>query len=155
MRIGVIGAGACTAAVSRIAEETGREIAKAQAVLVCGGLGGVMEAAAKGAKMLGGLTVGILPGDSSDQANPYIDVPIVTDMGHARNVIVVRTSDALIAVEGSYGTLSEIAIALKLGKPVVGINTWDVSGDIMKAADPREAVSLIVPLISSSSINSS
>ena len=148
MQIGVIGAGQCSYEGERMAEEVGREIARSQATLVCGGLGGVMEAASRGAKREGGLTVGILPGDTKDQANPHIDVPIVTGLGHARNVLVVRASDVLIAIEGGYGTLSEIAIALKLKKPVVGLNTWDVSKEIVKAANPQEAVSLAVSLIS-------
>ena len=111
MQIGVIGAGLCPPSVEKIAEDVGREIAKSGAFLICGGLGGVMEAAARGAKFEGGFTIGILPGIDSYEANPYIDVSIVTDMGHARNVILVRSSDALIAVEGGFGTLSEIAIA--------------------------------------------
>ncbi|MFH1624421.1 MAG: TIGR00725 family protein [Pseudomonadota bacterium] len=148
MQIGVIGAAQCSSSVERIAEEVGREIAKSKAILICGGLGGVMEAAARGAKLEGGLTVGILPGDSADEANQYIDVPIVTDLGHARNVVVVRSSDALIAVEGGYGTLSELAIALKLRKPVVGLRTWDVGKEIVKANNAREAVSQAISLLS-------
>ena len=126
MQIGVIGSGDCSPQVQRLAEEVGREIAKRGAVLVCGGLGGVMEGAARGAKLAGGLTVGILPGSDACKANPYIDVVIVTGMSYARNIIVVRSSDVLIAIEGKYGTLSEIAYALQLRKPVVGINTWNV-----------------------------
>ena len=148
MHIGVIGAGQCSPSVERIAEEVGKEIAKFKAILICGGLGGVMEAAARGAKIEGGLTVGILPGVTPDEANQYIDVPIVTGLGHARNILVVRSSDALIAVEGGYGTLSEISIALKLKKPVVGINTWDISKDILQAKNAREAVSQTFALLS-------
>lgn len=94
------------------------------AILICGGLGGVMEASAKGAKEGGGVTVGVLPGSSIDQANPYIDIPIATNMGHARNTIIAQTADVLIAISGEYGTLSEIAIGLKLGKPVYGLGSW-------------------------------
>ena len=103
-------------------------------------LGGVMEAASRGAKFEGGTTIGILPGIEAKEANPYIDIPIVTGLGHARNVLVVRSSETLIAIAGGYGTLSEIAIALKLKKPVIGLNTWDVDKNIIPAANAREAV---------------
>jgi uncharacterized protein (TIGR00725 family) len=144
--IGVIGAAEATAQESKTAEEVGREIAKHNGVLVCGGLGGVMEAACRGAKSEGGLTIGIIPGFSASDANSYVDIPVVTGMSHARNVIVVRSSSAVIAIGGSYGTLTEIALALKLGTPVIGINTWEVSSDIKKAADPKEAVDLAFSL---------
>jgi uncharacterized protein (TIGR00725 family) len=97
-------------------------------VLVCGGLGGVMEAACRGAKDAGGTTIGILPGADRAAANPFVDVAIATGLGEARNALVVRAADAAIAVGGGYGTLSEIALALKAGKPVVGIGTWDIRG---------------------------
>ncbi|MGE5443410.1 MAG: TIGR00725 family protein [Ignavibacteriales bacterium] len=144
--IGVIGAAEATAQESKTAEEVGREIAKQDGVLVCGGLGGVMEAACRGAKSEGGLTIGIIPGFSASDANSYVDIPIVTGMSHARNVIVVRSSSAVIAIGGSYGTLTEIALALKLGTPVIGINTWEVSSDIKKVANPKEAVDLAFSL---------
>ena len=99
-----------------------------------------MEAAAKGAKDAGGLTVGILPGPSASEANPYIDLRIVTDMGHARNVVLVRSADAVIAVSGGYGTLSEIAIARKIGVPCIGLQTWDLDPGIIRAEGPRQAV---------------
>ena len=137
--IGVIGAGLADERTLASAEATGRLIAKRGAILVCGGLGGVMEAAAKGMKAEGGTTIGILPQDKKDGANPYIDIPIVTGFGEGRNVIIVRTADALIAVGGEYGTLSEIAYALKMGKPVVGLNTWDIKG-IIKAENAEDAV---------------
>jgi len=114
--------------------------------LVCGGLGGVMEAACRGAKSQGGLTIGVLPGLSGYEANPYVDIPIVTGLGEARNVIVVRTAQAVIAVDGEYGTLSEIAYALKLGIPIVGLDTWQLAKGgrlvsvIVEAATPSEAV---------------
>jgi uncharacterized protein (TIGR00725 family) len=132
----------------RLAEEVGREVARRGGVLVCGGLGGVMEAASRGAAESGGVVVGILPGTRAEEANPYVTIPVVTGLGEARNVIVVRTSDALVAVGGSYGTLSEIAYALKLGVPVVGLGTWELSrpgleGDpIVRARDAVEAVAL-------------
>jgi uncharacterized protein (TIGR00725 family) len=145
--IGVIGAGEVTEDEYVTALETGREIARRKFTLVCGGLGGVMEAACKGAKSEGGLTVGVLPGEFRKEANPYVDIPVVTGMGHGRNIIVVRSSDAIIAIGGSFGTLSEIAFALRLGIPVVGINTWDVSTDIKKAENPREAVEMAAGLV--------
>ena len=109
-----------------MAEQVGGGIARRGAVLVCGGLGGVMEAAARGASATGGLTIGILPGATADEANSFIDVPIVTGLGEARNALVVRSSDAIIAIAGEYGTLSEIALALKMGVPVVGLGTWQL-----------------------------
>jgi len=135
--IGVIGAG--DGKTLRAAETVGRLIAKRGALLVCGGLGGVMEAAAKGAKAEGGTTVGILPQTEKESSNPYIDIPVATGFGEGRNVVIVRTADALIAVGGEYGTLSEIAFALKMGKTVVGLNTWDIKG-VIKAANEEEAV---------------
>jgi uncharacterized protein (TIGR00725 family) len=138
--IGVIGAGECSDEVYRLAEEVGERIAKAGAILVCGGLGGVMEAASRGAKKQGGITIGILPGIDKNQANPYIDFPIVTGLGEGRNLLVIRNSDAVIALPGEFGTLSEIAFSLKLGKPVIGLSTWDVSEKIIKAKNAEEAV---------------
>jgi uncharacterized protein (TIGR00725 family) len=144
--IGVIGAAEATAQESKTAEEVGREIAKRNGILVCGGLAGVMEAACRGAKLEGGLTMGIIPGFNASDANPYIDIPIVTGMSEARNIIIVRSSSVLIAIGGSYGTLIEIAVALKLGTPVVGISTWEVSSDIKKVTTPKEAVDLAFSL---------
>ena len=146
-QVGVIGAGYCSPETELLAEEVGRGIARAGAVLVCGGLGGVMEASARGAQREGGITVGILPGDSFEDANPFIQIPVVTGLGHARNVLVVRSAQALIAVNGGYGTLSEIALALKMGKPVVGLHTWDVSKKITLVATPQEAVNIALRLI--------
>jgi hypothetical protein len=117
----------------------GRALAEAGAVLVCGGLGGVMEAACRGAQEAGGTTVGILPGHDRADANPYVDVAVATGLGEARNALVVRAADALIAVGGEYGTLSEIALALKAGKPVVGIDSWDLDR-IERADDAATAV---------------
>jgi hypothetical protein len=139
-RIGVIGNSVCSEEVIQIAEEVGREIAKRKGVLVCGGLTGVMEAVARGAKAAGGLTVGIIPGNRASDANSYIDIPIVTGLGYARNVLVVQSSEVVIAIRGKYGTLSEIAYALQFGIPVVGLQTWDVSPDIIQASNPAEAV---------------
>ena len=152
MIIAVIGGGRCPKEVAQIAEGVGRELGKRGLTLVCGGLGGVMEAACRGAKETGGQTIGILPGFSRRDANPYVDIPIVTGLGEARNSIVVRTAQAVIAVDGEYGTLSEIAYALKLGIPVVGLDTWQLSrgghevGDIVVAHTPAEAVEKAVAL---------
>ena len=140
--IGVIGAGDCSEEICEQAKKVGERIAQAGAVLVCGGMGGVMEAAAKGAKSQSGITVGIMPGVDKAQANPYIDFPVVTGLGEGRNLLVVRNSDALIAFPGKFGTLSEIAFALKIGKPVVGLSTWNVSEEIITATNAQEAVSM-------------
>ena len=147
--IGVIGAGDCDEETYQMAVAVGRGIARHGYVLVCGGLGGVMEGAAKGAKEVGGLTVGILPGFSPEDANPYIDIPIVTGIGHARNILIVRTAAVLIAISGNYGTLSEIAIALKLNKPIVGLNTWPDFKNIHYVNTPEEAVEKAVSLMPS------
>jgi uncharacterized protein (TIGR00725 family) len=125
--VSVIGDGSCSAETARLAEDVGRLLAEKGAALVCGGLGGVMEAACRGAKSAGGLTIGILPGRTRRDANPYVDIPIVTGMGEARNVIVVSSGQSVIAVSGGYGTLSEIAHALKLRIPVVGLGSWRLS----------------------------
>jgi uncharacterized protein (TIGR00725 family) len=147
MFVAVIGDGLCSAETARLAEEVGQRLAEKGAVVICGGLGGVMEAACPGAKVAGGLTVGILPGRSWQDANPYVDIPIVTGMGEARNVVVVSSAQSVIAVSGGYGTLSEIAHALKSGIPVVGLGSWRLSKEgsdgergITAATDPADAV---------------
>jgi hypothetical protein len=144
--IAVIGAGNADENTLKIAEEVGKLIAKRSAILICGGLGGVMEAAAKGAKSSGGITVGILPQSHREDANPYIDAPVATGFGEGRNVIIIRSADALIAVGGEYGTLSEIALGLKTGKPVIGINTWDIKG-IIKADNAENAVDKVFEIL--------
>jgi len=138
----VVGAGDCGPSIARLAEEVGRAVAAAGAVLVSGGLGGVMEASARGARQAGGLSVGILPGPSHRDANPFVDISIVTDLGHARNAVVVRSCHAIIALPGEYGTLSEVALALKMGIPVVGLKGWGHLDGVMAAESPNEAVSL-------------
>jgi uncharacterized protein (TIGR00725 family) len=151
--IGVIGGSEATPTIAAQAEVVGREIARRGGTLFCGGMGGVMEAACRGAADAGGLTIGILPGDSRAAANPCVRIPIVTGIGYARNVAVVRTSQAIIAVDGSYGTLTEIAYALQAGLPVVGLGTWRVSLDdtdddpIYRAVTPQEAVAKAFALI--------
>jgi uncharacterized protein (TIGR00725 family) len=144
--IAVIGGRRSDKSLLKEAEEAGRLIARKGLVLVCGGLRGVMEAASRGAKAEGGLTVGILPQNDSKEANPFIDIPIVTGLGIGRNVIIARTADALIAVGGEYGTLSEIAFALQLGKPVAGIKTWDIKG-VIGAGNAAEAVNKVLELL--------
>ena len=125
--IAVIGGNSPGVAEMQLAEAVGAEVARHGATLVCGGLGGVMEAACRGAANAGGLTVGILPGDSREAANPHVRLPIVTGIGYARNVAVVKSAHAVIAVDGSYGTLSEISFALQSGIPVIGLGTWEIA----------------------------
>lgn len=141
--IGVIGGSACDDSEAEIAERVGELIAERGAALVCGGLAGVMEAAAKGARQKGGLTIGVLPGVEASDANEYITLPIVTGMGHARNIVIVQTASALVAIAGGAGTLSEIAIAIKTGKKVVSIGKrYGVAG-VIEASTPEEAIDLI------------
>jgi uncharacterized protein (TIGR00725 family) len=155
MRIAVIGPATATDELADLAYEVGREIAAAECTLVCGGLGGVMEAACRGAAELGGLTIGILPGESATEANPYVSVPVVTGMGEARNYIVAATADVVIAVSGRLGTLSEIAFSLKRRTPVVGLGTWELDSrrlapypNVVPAGSPARAVQLAVELAS-------
>ena len=154
--VAVVGAGSCDPEMAAWAEEVGRSLGAAGAVLVCGGRGGVMEAACRGAKATGGLTVGILPGVDRSEANPFLEVALPSGLGEARNVLVVRAADAVIAIAGEFGTLSEIAFALKLGKPVIGLSTWQLvrSGQpveaILRASDPADAVRQALALASGS-----
>ena len=144
--IAVVGAGRASADELAAAEEVGAGIAAASAVLICGGLGGVMEAACRGARSRGGLTVGLLPGVDREEANGWVVVALPTGLGEARNALVVRAADAVVAIGGGWGTLSEIALALKAGIPVVGVGTWEVARDgtpvegVLAAPDPRVAV---------------
>ena len=150
--IGVIGGSRATSEEAAAAEAVGRGLAEAGAVLICGGRGGVMEAACRGAKSAGGLTIGVLPGRDRHQANAYVDVPIVTGLGEARNVIITRTAQAAIAIAGSYGTLSEIALAMGFGTAVVGLRTWRVEREghppaaIDDVDSPQEAVARALAL---------
>lgn len=146
--IAVIGGRNEGKATLREAEEAGRLIARSGAALMSGGLGGVMAAASRGAKKEGGLVIGILPHDHKRHANKYVDISIATGLGIGRNVIIARTADAVIAVGGEYGTLSEIAFSLQLGKPVLGIRTWDIKG-VIPAKDAREAVKKALGLLQS------
>lgn len=140
--IGVIGAGLASIDGRQQAYRVGQLIAEYGALLVCGGLDGIMEAASQGCHEAGGQVIGILPGESSQQANPYVSVPIVTNMGHARNIIIAHTAQALIAIEGEYGTLSELAIGLKLGKPVIQLGSWSQFPETLRAENPEHAVKL-------------
>ncbi|WP_292485512.1 TIGR00725 family protein [Methanohalobium sp.] len=141
-QIGVIGAGDCDARTLELAENVGKCIARRDGILICGALGGVMEAASKGAKEENGTTLGILPGKKRDESNPYIDIAVVSDLGEARNALIARSSDVLIAVSGGYGTLSEIAMSLKMGKNVVVLESyWDIEGTY-RVDNPEEAVDM-------------
>jgi uncharacterized protein (TIGR00725 family) len=147
VQIAVIGGGDSDAAAMDAAEIVGVELAKAGAVLICGGLGGVMAAACRGAKSAGGTTVGVLPETDPGTANRWVDVVIPTGLGEARNAIVVRSAGAVVAIDGEYGTLSEIALALRSGVPVIGLATWslvrpdgETDAGIEVVDDPRAAV---------------
>jgi uncharacterized protein (TIGR00725 family) len=144
--IAIAGSGEAAPWELEAAEEAGAAVAEAGCGLVCGGLGGVMEAACRGARSRGGLTVGLLPGGDRDAANGWVIVALPTGLGEARNALVVRAADAVVAIGGGWGTLSEIALALKAGVPVVGVGTWEpriggapVEG-VVAVSDPREAV---------------
>jgi len=137
VQVAVIGAAWNDPEFDRLAESVGRLLAGAGAVLVCGGMGGVMESACRGAKGAGGTTVGILP--DTGNGNPYLDIVIRTGLGHARNILVAQSGDAVIAIGGNHGTLSEIAIALKTGRRVFGLRTWDIDG-VVACGSPEEAV---------------
>ena len=153
--ISVIGGGRCGATEYALAEEVGRLVALEGATLVCGGLAGVMEAAARGAKQAGGTTIGILPGHDRTLANRYVDHVITTGMGHARNLAVVSSGDGVIAIRGGYGTLSEIGLAAKIGRPVVILGGWRLQRDegtegIWYATSPEEAMTLLREALASS-----
>jgi uncharacterized protein (TIGR00725 family) len=150
--VSVVGGGNAPEEDRAVARKVGRALAEAGAVVVCGGLGGVMEAACAGAHEAGGLTVGILPGTDRAEVNPHVDVALPTGMGETRNALVVRAADAIVAVSGEYGTLSEIALALAIGVPVVGIGTWDLlrKGEadrgVVRAETAQDAVTLALAL---------
>jgi hypothetical protein len=159
--IAVIGGSNADEEALSLGYQVGAELAKRGVVLVCGGLGGVMEATCKGAKAHGGTTVGILPGSDPSEANPYVDIPICTGVGYARNVIVVRSGRAIIAIDGAFGTLSEIAHALGDGIPVIGLKTWELAQGgqpvqaIILASDPVDAVQKAIAMAQKRSIPSS
>jgi uncharacterized protein (TIGR00725 family) len=146
--IAVVGAGDATEQLEWAAEEVGAGLAEAGAVVVTGGLGGVMEAACRGAKSRRGPTLGILPGTDRGAANGWVDIAVPTGMGEMRNALIVRSADALVAIGGGPGTLSEIALALKGGKPVVGLASWDIEG-MVAVEDAATAVERVIALSSS------
>ena len=143
--VAVVGPGDATDAQRDAAEAVGRALAQAGAIVVTGGLGGVMEAACRGARDAGGLTVGILPGHDRAAANPAVRLAIPTGLGELRNGLVVRSADAVVAVGGAYGTLSEVALALKTGVAVVGLDTWEIEG-IERVATPADAAARALEL---------
>ncbi|MFC1934978.1 TIGR00725 family protein [Chloroflexota bacterium] len=151
--IAVIGGGECSDKETALAREVGREIAKRGAILICGGLGGVMEAVCQGASEEGGITIGILPGDNWQISNPHVQIPIATGIGYARNVAVAKSAQAVIAISGNYGTLSEIGHARQSGIPVIGLNTWSLlkngqsDNSVIPAQDAVDAVSKAMGLI--------
>ena len=152
MIIAVIGDSSCSPEEAKLAECVGELLAQQGATIVCGGLGGVMEAACRGAKSKGGLTVGILPGQDPSTANLWVDIPVATGIGEARNVAVVKSAQAVIAIGGRYGTLSEIAYALKSNTPVIGLNTWSLSRNgreddsVIEVKNATEAVDRAISL---------
>ncbi len=147
--VGIIGAGTCPKLVYKLAREVGFEVGKRGWILICGGLGGIMEGAAKGCSEAGGITVGILPGLKRESANPYIQIPISTGLGDGRNLLVVRASDVIVAIAGGYGTLSEIALALKAGKPVIGLETWQNISGVRYVSNCKEAIHIVEQVMDS------
>jgi len=152
MIVAVIGSSSCSEEEARLAEAVGEGLARRGASVICGGLGGVMEGVCRGARSQGGLTVGVLPGEDPAMANPWVDIPIATGIGYGRNMAVVKSAGAVIAIGGNYGTLSEIAYALKSGIPVIGLNTWTLSrngkrdNSIIRVSTAEEAVDRAVSL---------
>lgn len=138
--VAVVGSGAADGELYEQAREVGRLVAERGGIVVCGGLSGVMEAAARGATEAGGLAVGILPDEDRRRANEYLAYSIATGMGQARNLAVVCSGDVIIAIGGEYGTLSEIGLARKIGRPVVSLESWDLPGHLVVASSPEEAV---------------
>ncbi|MHC1578759.1 MAG: TIGR00725 family protein [Dehalococcoidia bacterium] len=153
MIIAVIGNSSCSPEEAKLAEKVGQLLAQQGVTVICGGLGGVMEAVCRGANSKGGLTVGVLPGQDSSTANPWVDIPVVTGLGEARNVVIAKSAQAVIAIGGGYGTLSEIAYALKSNVPVIGLNTWSLSRNgreddsITRVQTPAEAVGKAMSLL--------
>ncbi len=144
--IAVIGAGKCSRKLRDMAAEIGRYVAENGGVVLCGGLGGIMEGAARGAKEAGGTTIGIIPSENKADANQFIDYVIPTGFGQARNVLVVRAADAIVALPGKYGTLSEMAFALVSGKPIVSVQAWKLGEEILQVEDPIEAAKIAMDL---------
>ena len=137
--VAVVGGSVCSTEVFELAELVGRELAALGARVVCGGLGGVLKAVSKGAHQAGGQVIGILPGSDRSEANRYVDTVIPTGLGEARNAVIIKTAEAVIALPGEFGTLSEIAFALRSGKPVFSLGDWKISDKIVTLTDPQEA----------------
>jgi len=146
VHLGVVGAGAADRELADLSYRVGRAAAQSGAVLVCGGLGGVMEGACRGAAEAGGLCVAILPGPDPRDSNPWATAVVATGLGHARNAVIVQSADAVIALPGSWGTLSEVALARKSGRPVVGLRAWEDVAGVHPATSPEEAVALALRL---------
>ncbi|MCH8026736.1 MAG: TIGR00725 family protein [candidate division Zixibacteria bacterium] len=144
--IAVIGAGKCSRKLRDMAADIGRYVAENGGVVLCGGLGGIMEGAARGAKEAGGTTIGIIPSENKADANQFIDYVIPTGFGQARNVLVVRAADAIVALPGKFGTLSEMAFALVSGKPIVSVQAWKLGEEILQVEDPIEAARIAMDL---------
>ena len=144
--IAIIGAGKCSKKLYDMAAEIGRYVAENGGVVLCGGLGGIMDGAARGAKEAGGTTIGIIPSENKADANQFIDYVIPTGFGQARNVLVVRAADAIIALPGKYGTLSEMAFALVSGKPIISVQAWKLGEEIQQVEDPLEAAKIAMEL---------
>ncbi len=144
--IAVVGANKCSKKLRDMAAEVGQYVAENGGVIVCGGLGGIMEGAARGAKKANGVTIGILPGDNADDANEFIDFVIPSGFGEARNILIIRTADAIVAFPGKYGTLSEMAFALQAGKPLVSVNAWNLGDDVTQAETPQEAARIAMEM---------
>jgi uncharacterized protein (TIGR00725 family) len=147
-RIAVIGAGIADEEVYKLAYQVGKLLGERGVILYTGGLGGVMEAASKGAFEAGAITVGILPGTKAQDANPYVKIPVATGMGQARNVILVTSVEAVVSISGGFGTLSEIALALKLWKPVIGLKTWENIPDVQYVNSPEEVIQRLEDIFS-------
>jgi len=147
-RIAVIGAGIADDETYELAYQVGKLLGKKGAIVYTGGLGGVMEAVSKGASEAGAITVGILPGTKAQDANPYVKIPVATGMGQARNVILVTSVEAVVSISGGFGTLSEIALALKLWKPVIGLKTWENIPDVQYVNSPEEVIQRLEDIFS-------
>ncbi|MBU8932773.1 MAG: TIGR00725 family protein [candidate division Zixibacteria bacterium] len=145
--VAVVGAGKCSKKLRDIAAVIGKYVAEQGGVIVCGGMGGVMEGAARGAKEAGGVTIGILPTQDKNDANEFIDYVIPTGFGEARNIMVIRSADGVVALPGKYGTLSEMAFALQMKKPLVSVSAWKLGDEIRHVETPEEAAKLVMELI--------
>jgi uncharacterized protein (TIGR00725 family) len=148
--IAVVGASKCSKKMRDIAADIGKYVAQHGGVIVCGGLGGVMEGAARGAREAGGVTIGILPSDDKAEANEFIDYVIPTGLGEVRNILVIRTADAVIALPGKYGTLTEISFALLHGKPLISVSSWKIGDEVKQMEDHMEAAKLAMELATKS-----